>query len=155
MPHFKNCPNGLWPRLIRLISNGCSLLIKLLYFKAGRDPWTMQITHIIKHERWFFFLKRAGGAFSFAWPCPNDLPPFTTNSKTKLKCVRYKTKNITDDGMRYLYISPGGLPSPRISCMVNAFPATNDLSVCVCGVKGNSSKYAGHITSSDHVTQNA
>lgn len=63
--------------------------------------------HIIKHER--CFLKR--GAFNFAWPCPNDLPPLTTNSKTKLKCVRYQTKNVTDDGMWHLYIRPSTLPS--------------------------------------------
>ena len=54
------------------------------------------------------FLKR--GAFNFAWPCPNDLLPLTTNSKTKLKCVRYQTKNVTDDGMWHLYIRPGTLP---------------------------------------------
>ena len=79
-------------------------------------------------------LKR--GAFNFAWPFPNDLPPFTTNSKTKLKCLRYQTKNVAGDGMWYPYKRP--------KC------------VCVCvGEGGELLEVRRSHNSLDHVTQNA
>ena len=82
-------------------------------------------------------LKR--GAFNFAWPFPNDLPPFTTNSKTKLKCLRYQTKNVTGDGMWYPYKRP--------KCVY--------VCVCVCWGGGELLEVRRSHNSLDHVTQNA